>query len=201
MSYRYRYRRSPVRRWLRRRLRRLTGKDLAIPAIAALVLAALVPAGITGHAATSHAAANQPQASQTPPASVAAAVIAFAQAREGCPYVWGGTGPCADGYDCSGLTMNAYAAAGISIPRTSQDQWAAGLQVASPAPGDLVFFAGSDGTRVAPGHVGIVTGPNTMIDAYASGWNVQQQSFGLPTSWEGLQTVVGYTDPAAGGSS
>jgi cell wall-associated NlpC family hydrolase len=192
MSYRYR---SPVRRWLRRKLRRLTAKDLVAPAIAALLLAA-----VAGHAATSHAAASQPQASQTatPLASVTAAVIAFAQAREGCPYVWGGTGPCADGYDCSGLAMDAYAAAGISIPRTSQDQWTAGPQVSTPAAGDLVFFAGSDGTPAAPGHVGIVTGPNTMIDAYATGWNVQQQSFGLPTSWEGVQAVVGYTDPAAG---
>ena len=50
--------------------------------------------------------------------------------------------------------MQAYAAAGISIARTSQDQWAWGPQVSTPEPGDLVFFAGADGTVTSPGHVG-----------------------------------------------
>ena len=69
------------------------------------------------------------------------------------------TGP--DAYDCSGLAMMASRAAGITIPRTSQAQWAYGTQtLASQAqPGDLVFFAGSDGTPAAPGHVGIVLNP------------------------------------------
>ena len=70
--------------------------------------------------------------------------------------------------------MMAYRAAGITIPRTSQDQWAYGQQIpASQAqPGDLVFFAGADGTPAAPGHVGIVVNPatHTMIDAYATGY-------------------------------
>jgi len=184
------------RRYLRRH-RRLTGRDLAAPAIAGLLLAALMNSA--GHAAP---AAVAPADAQAPPGSVAAQVIAFAQAREAesCPYVWGGTGPCQDGYDCSGLAQQAYASAGITIPRTSQEQWAAGPQVATPAPGDLVFFAGADGTWSAPGHVGIVVDPatHTMIDAYETGTNVEYDTYGLPGSQGGLTDPVGFTDPAEG---
>ena len=96
---------------------------------------------------------------------VAARVILFAASELGKPYEWGATGP--DAFDCSGLTMMAYRAAGIGIPRTSQEQWAAGPYVppGQEEPGDLVFFAGSDGTAQAPGHVGIVLGGGLMIDA------------------------------------
>src|SRR5262249_40629882 len=48
--------------------------------------------------------------------------VAFAFAQLGCPYVFGGTGPCGAGFDCSGLTMQAWAAAGVAIPRTSEAQ-------------------------------------------------------------------------------
>ena len=53
------------------------------------------------------------------PAAVRAA-IAYAAAQLGKPYIWGGTGPA--GYDCSGLVMMAYRAAGIVIPRTTFQQ-------------------------------------------------------------------------------
>ena len=86
------------------------------------------------------------------PSKAAAQAIAYAQRQLGLPYLWGGTGP--DAFDCSGLVMEAYAAAGISIARTSQEQWATGPHVSTPEPGDLVFFAGADGTVTSPGHVG-----------------------------------------------
>ena len=87
--------------------------------------------------------------------------------------------------------MMAYRAAGITIPRTSQQQWAAGPRIpASQAqPGDLVFFAGSDGTMTAPGHVGIVTGRDTMIDAPYTGQVVREESF------SGSTDLVGFTRP------
>ncbi len=103
----------------------------------------------------------------------AAAAIAYAEQQLGKPYQWGGTGP--DAFDCSGLVMMAYRAAGIDIPRTSQQQWAWGPRV-SPSqvrPGDLVFFAGSDGTRTSPGHVGLVIGGGLMIEAYATGFPIR----------------------------
>ena len=48
--------------------------------------------------------------------------MAFAYAQIGCPYVFGGTGPCNSGFDCSGLMMEAWGSAGVSIPRISNDQ-------------------------------------------------------------------------------
>ena len=124
-----------------------------------------------------------------PPAGTAGKVIAYAEAQIGKPYLWGATGP--DAFDCSGLAMTAYRAAGITIPRTSQQQWAYGRQVPASQvqPGDLVFFAGSDGTMAAPGHVGIVTGHDTMIDAPFTGEVVREESF------SGSTDLVGFTRP------
>jgi peptidoglycan DL-endopeptidase CwlO len=132
------------------------------------------------------------------PGKAAAAAIAYAQAQLGKPYEWGGTGPAA--FDCSGLVMEAYAAAGVSIVRTSQEQWATEPHVSDPTPGDLVFFAGADGTASAPGHVGLVVDPSRdlMIDAYAPGVPVQQETYGQPGSAPGLQDPVGFTDPSGG---
>jgi cell wall-associated NlpC family hydrolase len=89
--------------------------------------------------------------------------VQFACAQLGKPYVWGGNGN--PGFDCSGLTKAAYAAAGISLPRVAQDQYTAGplLPAGTPLqPGDLVFF-GTSTTAVT--HVGIALSPFDMIDA------------------------------------
>jgi cell wall-associated NlpC family hydrolase len=121
---------------------------------------------------------------------VAAAVILYAVEQLGKPYLWGGTGPGA--FDCSGLAMMAYRAAGLAIPRTSQEQWAAGPSVppGQEKPGDLVFFAGSDGTVQEPGHVGIVLGGGLMIDAPYTGADVRVDE---------IAGAVGFTRPAAAG--
>lgn len=95
-------------------------------------------------------------AGTSPPA---AAAIAFAVAQLGKPYIYGGTGPA--GYDCSGLVMMAYLAAGIDLPRTTYEQVYAGTPIYSVGalqPGDLLFTPGSDGTPEQPGHVGIYIG-------------------------------------------
>jgi cell wall-associated NlpC family hydrolase len=101
--------------------------------------------------------------------TAAATAIAFAEAQLGKPYQWGGTGP--DSFDCSGLVMMAYRSAGVYIPRTSQEQWIWGPRVPASdvQPGDLVFFAGGDGTPTAPGHVAIVIGGGLMIESPAPG--------------------------------
>lgn len=122
-----------------------------------------------------------------------ARAIAFARAQLGKPYVWGAEGPGA--FDCSGLAMQAWRSAGRAIPRTSQQQWAALRHVSQPRPGDLVFFAGSDGTRAAPGHVGIVVAPNRMIEAYAPGFPIRTSRFGAPGSPGGDEAPVGYARP------
>src|SRR5690606_22604353 len=58
--------------------------------------------------------------SDAPASGKGAVALDFAMAQLGDPYVWGGTGP--DGWDCSGLTQAAWAAAGVSLPRSSSQQ-------------------------------------------------------------------------------
>jgi cell wall-associated NlpC family hydrolase len=131
----------------------------------------------------------------TAPNAIVSSAVSYAEAQLGKPYLFGGTGPTA--FDCSGLVMMAYRSAGVNIARTSQDQWATlpHVPAAQVVPGDLVFFAGSDGTPTAPGHVGMVLGKNKMIEAYAVGFPVRFSTFGTPQSPAGLATVVGYAQP------
>ena len=125
-----------------------------------------------------------------------ATVIAFARQQIGKPYLWGGTGP--DAFDCSGLMMMAYRAANIDIPRTSEEQWVWGPRVppGHEQPGDLVFFAGSDGTTTSPGHVGLVIGHGQMIEAYATGFPIRISVYG-PGGAPGDTNPVGFTRPWA----
>ncbi|MFI7455208.1 C40 family peptidase [Nonomuraea sp. NPDC049714] len=96
------------------------------------------------------------------PGEQAAAAIAYAHAQLGKPYVWGAEGP--GSFDCSGLTMRAYQAAGINIPRVAADQWRHGppIPAGGEQPGDLVFFRM---TANGPGHVGLVIAEGQMIHA------------------------------------
>jgi peptidoglycan DL-endopeptidase CwlO len=112
------------------------------------------------------------------PSAIVTTVIAYAEAQLGKPYLWGGTGP--DAFDCSGLVMMAYRQAGIFLLRTSQDMWAAAqalhrtyTNMSEAEPGDLVFFAGSDGTTLSPGHVAMVIGGGKMVEAYATGFPIR----------------------------
>lgn len=108
------------------------------------------------------------------PSAQVAAVLAYARAQLGKPYLWGGSGPAA--YDCSGLTSQAYAAAGITLPRTSETQWRAGAAVPAGAeqPGDLVFF--NPAGNGLPGHVGIYLGGGLMLDAPHTGAYVRTEA-------------------------
>ncbi len=64
-------------------------------------------------------------------------------------------------------------------------------------PGDLVFFAGSDGTPTSPGHVGLVIGNGEMIEAYATGFPIRVSVYGKSTSPGGDQDPIGFAQPWA----
>jgi cell wall-associated NlpC family hydrolase len=151
-----------------------------VKSAAVVGVAALLASGGHAHLGRTHGASR---------------AIAYAREQLGKPYVWAATGPTA--FDCSGLTMRAWQHAGVSMPRTSQEQWAHLRHVSSPGRGDLVFFAGSDGSPSAPGHVGLVIGPHKMIEAYASGTTIRVSAFGTAAAAPGDGDPVGYADPGA----
>jgi len=114
-----------------------------------------------------------------------ATAIAFAQSKVGLWYRWAGAGEIAptvtdsgtqnvEGYDCSGLTMRAYQAAGISLGHYTGLQWDEGMHVSRDqlVPGDLVFFATNLSDPATIHHVGIYIGNGKMIDAPQTGEQV-----------------------------
>ncbi|MFD8494864.1 NlpC/P60 family protein [Amycolatopsis sp. NPDC059657] len=119
--------------------------------------------------------------------STAMQVVRFACAQLGKPYVWGGNGD--PGFDCSGLTRAAYAAAGIELPRTAQTQYNAGPRLPFGTPprlGDLLFF----GTPQRIHHVGISLGGTLMVNAPTFNKPVQVQDY------QGFGDYAGLSRPA-----
>jgi cell wall-associated NlpC family hydrolase len=93
----------------------------------------------------------------------------WALTQLGKPYQWGGAGP--DTYDCSGLTMNAWARAGVQIAHWTGYQWESGPHVPlnQLQRGDLLFFATNTSDPSTIHHVGIYIGNGMMVDAPYTG--------------------------------
>jgi len=120
-------------------------------------------------------------ASATPPPAPnanVAAVLAYAYAQLGKPYCYAGVGP--DCFDCSGLSMMAWAQAGVAMPHGSYAQQAEfpAVSMDQLQPGDLVFWAG---------HVGIYVGDGSVLHAPHTGTVVQ-----ITPIWPG---VIGAARP------
>jgi len=107
----------------------------------------------------------------------AAAAIAYARSKIGDPYVYAGAGP--NDFDCSGLTMMAWAQGGVSMSHGSQAQYDAfpHVPIADLQPGDLVFFGSSGPTNH---HVGLFVGGGTMIEAPFTGAVVRYSTIYRP---------------------
>ena len=100
--------------------------------------------------------------SSAPPPATHSSVVSIALQYLGVPYVWGGASP--SGFDCSGLTMYAYAKVGVYLPHNAAMQYGMGTPVSRSqlAPGDLVFFSGLS-------HVGMYIGGGRFVHAPHTG--------------------------------
>jgi cell wall-associated NlpC family hydrolase len=108
------------------------------------------------------------------PSDHAQVAVQTAEAQLGKPYVYAGAGP--DTFDCSGLTMYAWAAAGVSLSHNAEAQYLSlpHVPIDSLEPGDLVFF----GSPIH--HVGMFVGNGTMIEAPYTGVNVRYHTIYRP---------------------
>lgn len=116
---------------------------------------------------------NVPSPSPPPSSGDVAAVIAFARAQIGKPYKWGAAGP--NEWDCSGLTMKAWARAGVYLSHYTGYQWGetSRVSLSDLRRGDLVFY-GVDGPTSH--HVGLFIGNGRMIEAPYTGASVRESS-------------------------
>ena len=144
----------------RERAREEAARRAALEAQANAAQAAADPATSTSSATTATPTAH----ASNPSAQVA---VDAALSQEGKPYQWGAAGP--DSYDCSGLTMWAWAQAGVSLPHNSSMQYAATARVAPSdlQAGDLMFF----GSPIH--HVAMYIGGGQMVEAPYSGQSVR----------------------------
>jgi cell wall-associated NlpC family hydrolase len=128
--------------------------------VPALLAVALVACSSAQRGPSASSLTARARAGREPPATeTGRAVVAFAAARVGARYCWGGTGPGC--FDCSGLVQEAWASVGVRLPRTSSNMAAELPQVPFEdiRAGDILWW---------PGHVGIYAGGGWMIDALDS---------------------------------
>jgi peptidoglycan endopeptidase LytE len=118
-------------------------------------------------------------------ASRAAVAVRVALEQVGRPYVYGGASP-SEGFDCSGLVMYAWAAAGVDLDHytVSQYQETSRVSESQLQPGDLVFYDNYSGPQ--PGHVAMYIGGGRVVAANDTGTDVQTQSLG----YDG--TIIGF---------
>ncbi|PJE97540.1 glycoside hydrolase [Streptomyces carminius] len=110
--------------------------------------------------------------------------VAYAMAQLGKDYEWGAEGP--DTFDCSGLTLRAWEAAGITVPRTSQEQWKRlrRVEITGMRPGDLIVY------KADASHVGMYVGDGVMVHAPRTGRQIT-------TAGAGSLPILGVVRPDA----
>ncbi len=125
--------------------------------------------------------------SQRGSAAQGQAAVNWAVAQVGKAYVWGATGP--ESFDCSGLTSQAWKAAGVSISRTSRDQYRTVRKVSydSMRPGDLIFWGSNTADPSSITHVTMYIGGGQMVEAARPGVPVRVTSI----RWSGTMPYAG----------
>ena len=164
-----------------RHINRWALQVIALLAISLLLTGCLsTPTRESGYADGSHVEASEKRLQ----------LIRVANAQIGAPYRYGGDRP--GGFDCSGLVQFSHARAGISVPRTTAEQWRAAprLERSYLLPGDILFFR-LGGWK--PRHVGIYEGNGHFIHAPSSGKTVTRASLDNPywqSRWIGTRTFL-----------
>lgn len=127
-------------------------------------------AGLTDEATSTYTGAVPAYAGK------AGIAVKYAYKALGKPYVWAADGP--DGYDCSGLTLAAWRAAGVSLYHQAATQWreVTHIKRSQLAPGDLVFYSGL-------GHVALYVGSGKVIHAPTTGEVVKVASVDMMTPY------------------
>jgi cell wall-associated NlpC family hydrolase/membrane-bound lytic murein transglycosylase B len=166
------------------------------------------PSWVFACAASYQTEATQGLSLSTLPTGAMGEFVAAALSQVGKPYGWGAQ-QAGVAFDCSGLVdWSALQVVGppqyLGLPAgdlgsntshgaTSETLYdltkANTVPTAQAVPGDLVFFAGSDGTMTAPGHIGIVVGNGEMVDAPFTGAFVRVEAY------TGASDLVGITTP------
>jgi len=135
--------------------------------------------------AAASGSANSPAVPADGESAAAAIAVKVALEQVGVPYVWGGASP-QEGFDCSGLVMYAWAAAGVQLEHYTVSQYEETTRISASQllPGDLVFYDNYNGPQ--PGHVAMYIGNGMVVSANETGTNVQTQSI----NYDG--TIIGY---------
>jgi peptidoglycan DL-endopeptidase CwlO len=113
--------------------------------------------------------------------------VVWARHQIGLPYQWGAAGP--DSFDCSGLTMRAWQAAGIDLPHSSRAQYEqlGKIDYSQLRPGDLIFWATDTSQPSTIHHVAIYAGGGLMIEAPSTGLDVRE----TPIRWDQTMPYAG----------
>jgi len=114
---------------------------------------------MVSRSSTPRSSTPDPTTSVAPASGSAGAAVSYALGQVGDAYVYGAAGP--DAFDCSGLTMAAWAQAGVALPHSSSAQYSSGphIAVGDLQPGDLVFY-------YSPiSHVGMYIGNGMIVHA------------------------------------
>jgi cell wall-associated NlpC family hydrolase len=137
-----------------------------------------VAANSVGGSTTSGTVTTTPITYTGPTTTQADKAVAYAYAQLGKPYVWGATGP--DSFDCSGLMYAAWGSAGITLPRTTYEEWASlpHIPLSELQPGDMILYNGESHVAM---YVGVVNGTPYIIDAPHTGAYVER--IPMNTSW------------------